>query len=96
MDVFRSMWPVARARHIEMPAEVGAAHPRLAAVESPQRIGEGIFPRVVVCELNEALEGPEKIAHRLVERQAPVGAGGTLHRSSYHHPVLVVSEACLD
>ena len=86
---------MARARHIQMPAEVGAAYPRLAAVESAQRIGEEVFPRVVVCELNEALEGPEKVAHRLVERQARVGAGGTLHRSSYHHPVLVVSEAGL-
>src|SRR5687768_3684401 len=66
------------AHSLQMLAEIGRAHERLAALEAIDRIGPEIVRRVLVHVLDDAPQRPQQIAHRLVEHHPAAIAGGRL------------------
>ena len=55
----------------DMAGEVRRRHQCLAALEAVGRIGPEIIDGILVGVLDEAPERPQKIAHRLVDDDAP-------------------------
>src|SRR5215218_6640311 len=58
-----------RTHHAQVPAEIGAAHPRLGAPESLQTVAPEVLSGVAFRVLDETPDGPVQVAHRFVELQ---------------------------
>ena len=81
-----------------MRGEVGLRHQRLAAGKAAIGIGAEILCRVVVGQLDQAPERPEKVAHRLVDHHpAPVEIRRlAIEIGAQHRGILIGREPGLD
>src|ERR687897_257751 len=62
----------ALTHHAQVPAEIGAAHPRLGAPQSLQPVAPKVLSGVAFRALDETPDGPVQVAHRFVDLQPRV------------------------
>src|SRR5215212_519510 len=62
----------ARTHHAQVPAEIGAAHPRFGTPGSLQPVAPEVLSGVAFRALDETPDGPVQVAHRFVDLQTRV------------------------